>query len=299
MNVPSLSGISLSSAQPGEKVKLAITINCKDEHTDDLKLTLALNILNNIVYPEIIHLALNKEISSGFRLNMAQIVMFEDESRNTVLLNESVRFSGNVVLRNKDYKMGEQILGGDIVDVLGLYPREDSDPDAANIMIINLNGRWYIAADFIYNKCKAKLLIDESKKSLIDAKNSQSKKSWTFFISELYESITRSASAIFMMLRYGKFSMSNYDDIREVFATYSNLGNIDEEYFITFERIHTLFSNAKNLSESEKETFKIKAEEADRMVKTINRLVEKAESLQQSSVSGRASEGHFIYFGTS
>ncbi len=257
-----------------------------------------MNFLNDIVYPEIIRLAIDEEITSDFRLTMAHIVMFDNESLNRILLNENVLFMGNVVLKKKEYKTGDQIRSEDIIDILGLYPQENNDADAAHIMMVTINGRWFMAANFVYNRGKARSNIEDSKKSLEAAKNAQSEKSWRYFISELYESIKLSASAIFMMLRYGKFSMLNYDEIRKVFDTYSGLGNIDEEYFVTFEKVHSLFLNTQNLNDDEKKDFKIIEDDANKMVITSNNLIEKAESLLNLSGSGRSSEDEIIYFGT-
>src|SRR4051794_29027771 len=98
---PSITGFSLTSANPGEKIKIAALMNCKDDYNQETKLLLTQSTLDDIVYPEIIQRALNGELPSDFQLRMAHVLMYGEQSKNEILLNEHVRFLVHISLNDE------------------------------------------------------------------------------------------------------------------------------------------------------------------------------------------------------
>ena len=90
----SIYGYSTASARNGEKVSIAFRINCKNDLFPDGKLRMISNILDDIAYPEVIRRVKEAQLPIDFGLNKVHIVMFGDESRNEILLNEEVRLKG-------------------------------------------------------------------------------------------------------------------------------------------------------------------------------------------------------------
>ena len=56
---PSLTGFSLTSGKDGVRVVIGTLLNCKDPYPSEMKLLLAQSTLDDLVYPEVIHRALN------------------------------------------------------------------------------------------------------------------------------------------------------------------------------------------------------------------------------------------------
>jgi hypothetical protein len=73
-------------------------MNCKDDYNQEGKLLLTQSTLDDIVYPEVIQKAMNGELPCDFQLRMVHVLMYGEESKNEVLLNEHVRFLAHVSL---------------------------------------------------------------------------------------------------------------------------------------------------------------------------------------------------------
>jgi hypothetical protein len=56
---PSMVGFSLTAADSGEKVKIAILLNCNDKYHQVTRLLLTQSTLDDIVYPEVLQRAMN------------------------------------------------------------------------------------------------------------------------------------------------------------------------------------------------------------------------------------------------
>src|SRR5215211_972844 len=122
--IPSLTGFTISSSeQSTSQIEQSLAINIFNNYPPDLESNLINNILDNFIYPYIISQNNEKKIPFDFKLQMAQLVMHDDESKNKILLNEEVNFFGNVsLIDQKRYEEGCEISYSDIQDVLGLYP---------------------------------------------------------------------------------------------------------------------------------------------------------------------------------
>jgi hypothetical protein len=299
LNIPSLSGISLSSAAEGEKAQIAVLLNCKDNHPEELKLSLTLNFLDDFIYPLIVHLAHDRKIGSDFGLHRAHILMYEEESRNIILLNENVRFYGHVKLDQAGYKQGDKIMEKNVLDIYGLYPEEYSDRDAAHVMILKLNRKWYFSASFLYNRGKAQAYLEKSKNYLGIAKKAFEDGDLKLLFENLLESIILSAGSMLTMLRYGNFSVSNYDEILSVFRTYSAVGNIDTIYPKTLEKVFDVVSKFQKSNISKDINSLVSTGEVEKILLTSHNLLKNAEALKNAPNVQYSIEGEIISFGTS
>ena len=95
-------------------------------------------------------------------LTRAHVLMYGDESRNEVLLNDEVRFLAHIITKEgKEPKLGP-VTNDDISYVAGLYPSQKNDPNAAHIMLLRIREKWYHAFDFVYNGKIARNKLDSN-----------------------------------------------------------------------------------------------------------------------------------------
>ncbi|MGD1838338.1 MAG: hypothetical protein ACPKPY_09830 [Nitrososphaeraceae archaeon] len=249
----SISGISANNAKDGKKVKILFHDNCNSDNNYE-KLDNIYNILDNVIYPEIMKRIEGGILRSDFRLQNAQLIMFFDESKNKILLNDEVKMIADLdTKKKKKFKAGELIDFKDIERINGLYPSDDNNPDAAHVMMLKFNGKWFIAHDLIYNLGtsseifnKAKFYFEKSKK------NTES--NFVEFINNIYLALELLIKSLFL-LRYIYKEFSLDQDIHktiEQFRKYSDLGNIEKKYFDLFEMVIDIRNNKDQYNENAK-----------------------------------------------
>ena len=130
--LPSMAGFAMEyAADQDPTVKVGFKINCKDDFPGTP--VLINTILDEFAYPEVMMRIKEGRLSSEFSLYKVHIIMYHDSKRNKILLNDEVRFVGFVQLAQKDRKLGDPVLLGDVIDIMGLYPSEKNDPDGRRI----------------------------------------------------------------------------------------------------------------------------------------------------------------------
>ena len=84
----SIFGYSITSARDGERVAVTFRVNCKDNFSSEIKSKMASNVLDDVIYLEIMRLISQGVLPVDFRLWKAQLVMYSDASQNEILLND-------------------------------------------------------------------------------------------------------------------------------------------------------------------------------------------------------------------
>jgi hypothetical protein len=85
-------GFAKSAAKSGQIVPVMFRINCRDHIPEEDRLKKIYDVLDNYAYPEVLKRIEQGKLSPEFRLNAVQLVMYTDESRNHLLLNNEVSF---------------------------------------------------------------------------------------------------------------------------------------------------------------------------------------------------------------
>ena len=128
----------MESGKSGDTVKIVTSLNCRDPYPPERRLLLIQQDLDDLVYPEVIARARNGTLPNNFVLTKAHVLMYGDESRNEVLLNDEVRFLAHILTKDgKELRPGP-VTDDNISDVAGLYPSEKNDPNAAHIMLLRI-----------------------------------------------------------------------------------------------------------------------------------------------------------------
>lgn len=292
---PSLSGFAFRPSEESEsQVEMGLVINTSDNYPLDLKSNLINNILDDFVYPYIISQSTESKISVDFKLQMAQVVMYDDDSKNKILLNHEVDFYGNVYLTNqKEYKEGCEIAYSDLQDVLGLYPSVNSDLNSANIMLVRLNGKWLIAGDFIYNKAHCKKIIAESQKRLLEVRLDLDAKRVNEFLRKLHETIMYFLVSYLLARRNIVFN--ERIDATAIFKDYKSRDNksmLGNKLVSLSDEILQLKENVtKDVIDSTYES------NLENLLNMITDIVNSELKLYNYFDTSQRSQGHFIRFG--
>lgn len=160
----SIFGYTTSSARDGERLTVTFRVNCKDNLPEEIKCKMASNVLDDVIYPEIIRLVNQGKLPIDFKVWKAHLLMYGDESQNEILLNDEVRFTGQVLFEEgRTISEGHPVAQDDIKAILGLYPSTKCPPNAAHVMLVKLNNKWYYAADLIYDKDRVKRRFETAK----------------------------------------------------------------------------------------------------------------------------------------
>lgn len=294
-HIPSLSGFTISSSeQSTSHVEMGLAINIFNKYPPDLKSNLINNILDDLIYPYIISQKNEKKIPFNFKLQMAQLVMHDDESKNKILLNEEVDFIGNVNLLNeKEYEKGVEIKYSDIRDVLGLYPSIDSDLNSANIMLLKFDRKWWIAGDFIYNKARCKKIIGESQKRLQESRLNLDAKRVKEFLEKLHEAVMYFLISYLLARRHIVFT--EIIDGSAVFKNYRNTEDksiLGAKLVLLSDEITQLKEKASNdiIASTDEENFR-------NLLNIVTDIVNEELNLYNYFDTSQKSQGHFIQFG--
>jgi hypothetical protein len=235
----SITGISMSSAEAGETVKISYRSNCKDELPGLNKFAISRDMLENLVYPELLRRIKKRSLSTNFRLRKAHIIFFSKESKNQILLNGRTRFLIKIKLK-AGVSTNQAIRENDVEDVLGIYPSKQNDPNAAHIMLFKFKGDWLISYDFNYNSSKARKHIEAARIQIKKSEESLKQEDIRLFIKEQFQAAKLLVSSI-LVLNNSKMSFkSNPSHLSDVFGLYAKTGNIDVKFSNFFNELKYL-----------------------------------------------------------
>lgn len=292
----SISGISLQAATAGEKVKVAFIINCKDETiSDESKFFLAREILDDIVYPEILLRNQDNTLPSNFRLEKAHILMFDNEYRNKILLNEEVGFFANAILTNDISDERNLIEANDVKEILGLYPYENISTDAAHILLLRLGPKWYLSLNLVYNKKNAQLKVENARDYLNTAKYNLSNQIWTPFVDLLFTATELAIRSILSLIHLWEFTNEhNYDiTVTRLKQSVEN-GNVPDIFLDHFVEMKKLSDKGKGIVGTTNDKFKLDLDKGMILFKRTEEIINYATKMTSFQ---KLEKGTIINFG--
>lgn len=281
----SITGLSMHGANKGERVKLRLALNCKDPSiTEESRIKSIQRHLDDIVYPEIIERALRGKLPSDFRLSKAHILMFGNEYKNKVLINEESRFNvfTSVNTDVSNLKEGDPIYDKDIKEIVALKPQDHIYEDAAHIMLQKFRGDWYFAFNFIYNKKSVRKRLNNSRDFLTAAETNFKMKLWGPFIDNLFSSTELAIQSILLMIHFGKYTSSqDHDTTLTILKEFVKNGNLDEKFLKHYSVMKSYRSPARYTTGSHKENYVFSEKKGSRLLEDTIALIEQASEFHQ------------------
>lgn len=297
----SVYGFAMTSANKGDDVSIGFQINIQDV-TNEMRLTLSQNILDSIVYPAIINRALKNKLDPNFQsLRNAHLLMFSNPSKNKILLNDDVQIKALVrFVEGKTVQPNDEIQGSDIEEILGLYPNENVDPDAAHILFVKLKRKWNFACDLIYSRKRVKNLIVTSEKFLDTVISSLAKKHWSPFIDNLF-TVNELLVQSILLLRYyqGYSKKQSHVQTSQLFKGFCETGNVPMEFFQNFDELWKLRRKARYLEGTKSEEFTLSEDKSRMFIDVTKRIFDYTNNLLKTlDLKSKPTAGQYITFGT-
>lgn len=297
----SFSGFALSEAKKkGDLVSIAFQFNVNDGFPSEGKLIMTQNILDGIVYPEIIRRAQNNSLESDFRLQHAHLLLYSDPSKNDILLNNDVRLKLHVkFVDDKKFNEGQQVMKKDIEEIIGVYPNSNNDPNAAHIMLTKFNGKWYYAANLIYDRVKNQRRFNTSQKYLKIVKTSLEDENWSPFVDNLFSVTELAIQTILLLRHYAGYSLKqSHEATSKLFKAYCETGNTPMEFFRNYEELWKLRKKARYLQGTHGKEFSIKIDKAKQMFSVTEKITSYTNNLLKTiDFHARPKDGHYITIG--
>jgi hypothetical protein len=222
----------LKYANSGEKTRVALRINCNNEISEDGKLKIISDILDNFAYPELARQIRDNEISPDSKLENVHLVMYSDQKRNEILFNQKVRFLVNPKYKdNKQVRSGQIVELTDIDEIMGIYPDSTNDPNAGHIMLTKFKEDWYFACDLIYNINISKKICENSNFYISNARKHMQEHRWTLFIDNLLFACMLLVQSIFILQFNTAFTLKQtHAKYLDLLLSHTKNGNIDSMY---------------------------------------------------------------------
>ncbi|HKQ22209.1 MAG TPA: hypothetical protein VJS91_09230 [Nitrososphaeraceae archaeon] len=273
-------GIAASDSAEGETtVKIAFQIKCKDKFHIETNNTTLHEFLDRYVYPEIFVRVKKGVLNPGFKLHSAQFTLFGNSKKNEILLNENVRSMAHVKYKGDSrHQEGQAIHGQEIDDVLGLYPNNQVDQDAANVILFKCNGKWHISVDLIFDRRKTRSRHHNAKKFLAVSKYCLNEKLWNPFFDNLFSAMELSIQSMLLLHHNPRFSVKQtHDQTKDLFISHAQNGNIETKFADLYSKLLDMRPRARYLQNAKGVT--VSFEEAEGMFSLTGEFVEKVEKL--------------------
>ena len=295
-------GFALSGAKKGELIPIGFQFNVNDGHDEAGKMVMSQHVLDDFVYPEIFRRIKQGDIEPTFRVQKAHVLMYSDYSRNNVLLNDEVKIKALVKLApNKVFKKGDEVKQGDIVEVLGLYPNQKNDPNAAHIMLMKFNGNWVFAIDMIFDREKVRKRFFSADSFFQSAQINLQKKLWNPLIDNLFSVTELTVQSILLLHHYGNYSLKqSHEKTFSLFKGYCDTGNVPKKFFEHYKKMYELRKKARYLQGVHGKRFTIKKSDAEKYVVTTKEMMEHTKMLLSVIDLGRKPRnGEYVGLGIS
>ncbi len=281
-NFKTFTGFALESVNAGEKkvAKLGYQINIQDNIDIETKLRLIQNTLDNYVYPEIINRVERGQLKSTFRLTKAHVLLYTRHAKNKILLENEVMFNANCIWNEPDkIEIGKPVLGKEIKKLKKIFPRENYDTNAAQIMLVKMSYGWEIAVDLIFDRNKVKERINKSKRYFKSAENNLKDKNWDPFIDDIWTSTELAVQSILLIHYMGDYSVKQtHEQTLKLFKGHCEHNNSPKEFSKHYEKMHSLRNPARYVTNKEIE-FKIELDEGEQYFQSTKKLLEYVENM--------------------
>lgn len=239
-------------------------------------------------------------IKSGFVISKIHAMFFADETQNRVLLNDEVRFVGNVTFTGgKIPNKGDGVSETEIERVLDFIPADNTDPDAAHIMMLWLRGRWVMACNLVYGRKRVRARFELARQFHKVATSCFHDRLSGPLVDNLFSSTELAIQSRLLLHHYGRFSTrQDHDTTRRIFRKYATAGNIDVKFADHYDHLNDLRTKARYLNGLEGKSFAIDDSEGEALLATTKELLDLIEGLlAKVDLTRKPKAGHYLGFG--
>lgn len=297
----SIFGFAITSAKKkGDIVGVGFQFNVSDHYSEESKLVMIQNTLNDFVYPEIMRRIEEGKINSKYQVRFAQIIMYSDHRKNEILLNDEVRLILNVTFKdNQSFKPQELVRFEKMDKLLGIYPSPKNHPNAAHVMLVKFNGKWHFAANFVYNRKFVEEKFSASRDYMKAVKNAFKESNWNPFVDNLFTVTELSAQSILELHHHNKYSHTQtHQSTTKLFKAFCENGNAPMEFFHQYEELVRERKKARYLRGTHGKKYTIAKNKAENYLTiTINMLKYTENLLKMIDNNSKPRKGEYVGIG--
>ena len=216
--------------------------------------TFETNLFNNLmdqwVLPSVRERQESGELEKPLALYMAQIIFKLDGNKPEVRINTEVK--GRAIVNLKE-SLDTPIKAGDPIslnqlDGIDAFELEDSERDYGHATLIELNKKWLITFNFIYNKKSSQEHL-EAAKEFLHAAESSLKEGYLRSAIDSLHSASELAAKAFLLRSPDKtiIEAKSHDVVHRKINMQRKLGNVNADHIDTFNNLRNLRSSARYL----------------------------------------------------
>lgn len=216
--------------------------------------TFETNLFNNLmdqwILPSIRERQKSGELPKPLALSMAQIIFKPEGGKPEVRINTEIK--GRTIANLKE-GLEEPLKAGDPIslnqlDGIKAFELENSERNYGHATLIELNKKWLITFNFIYNK-KASQEHLAAAKEFLHAAESSLKESYLRSAIDSLHSASELAAKAFLLGRPDKtiVEAKSHDVVHRKINLERKLGNVNPDHIDTFNSLRNLRSSARYL----------------------------------------------------
>jgi len=236
------------------------------------------NILDIFISPEVKRRQDAGELPKPLRLLCAQVVLFPDERKPLVRINEEVRAIAKVKYKSGiSKKKDDKVYDSDIEGIEDVELGPNDDPDCGHIFLFSLGTSVFLKFDFRRNKALSLKHVKRAKEFYQVAEHSLRQGSLAPFVDNLFNAAELSAKAVLLVMYDYQPSLrmkTRHKTIQMRYNRFANLGNVLPEHKQTFNKLSGLRDAARYL----KRPLNINGKEASEMLDIVKKMIDDAES---------------------
>lgn len=236
------------------------------------------NIMDIFITPEVKRRQDARELPKPLSFYCAQVILFPDERKPLVRINEEVKAKAKVQYKpGISKKKGDPVYENEIEDLCHVDLGPDDDPDCGHIFLYLKGTSMSLWFDFRRNRALALKHVERAKEFYQIADYSLKRGNLAPFVDNIFNAAELSAKAMLLVMYDYQPSLrvkATHTAIQMRYNRFANLGNVMPEYKKTFNKLSGLRDAARYL----KSPLNITEKKSHEMLDIIKKMIEDAES---------------------
>lgn len=244
-NFESFTGFALEVSEKGT-AKMGFQFNVNDTFESDLKNILIQGILDNFVYPEIMHRVHNGELPPSYKPTLVHILLNSKSSKNKILLENETNFEANYVLKkDRVVKPGEHISFEEINEITKVFPRDNYMANSAHIMLLKFKNKWLGCIDLVFDRGRIKSKMKSAQEFLDSAGYNLEKEHWSPLVNNVWRATELTVLSILLIRFQGDYSThQDHNETKSRFKALCKLNNMPSKFWNHYDSIYKLYKSA-------------------------------------------------------
>jgi hypothetical protein len=221
-------------------------------------------------------------------LRAAQVLLYPDQRKPTVRLNDEVKAIVGSKLKDGIVKQkGAPVYWHEFADIAEVRLTDQDDPDCAHITMLLVGDHWAISFDFRYAKDKSSKHVDVARQFLRSAEEAFGRNDWAAFVDTLFSAAELAARAWLLLLPDPSFYKKGTH--REIQRRYQRDGalNVDPVFIDALNKLSGWRDRVRYLSGE----LSVDAGEATALLETVAAMIEHAARHASSRRDAHDSDG--------